>query len=341
MSQSHLVAVTAALLFSACGVDGPAESATTSEITKAPAPDVVLATVRLSPTHVVTFSETGDGYREVIEDLHADRDAGGRSVAAYQRTEAGFEELHRYLVPDAPVPAALVQADARAAARAPDPVEEFGPIPSALGDNAHATEEPGSVDWNWAADALWFKQYFYVGGSGGYFEANRLWVHATESRKTEWYQASAFNQSHESGASFQVDRSRPCGWLNLQLCWDGKNYDVPSRIVRTYKGTGQKYRKAWLNGWGPTRRVALAVRWTTPFAGSAPPVACGGHTQFACPTAPRCKPGTQEYGGGCYTCGAPGQPCCKDWSDTPTNGGVWGLCAATVCSYPSGYCSLW
>jgi hypothetical protein len=307
-----------------------------------PASDQLLLTLALSPTHVVRFTETVDGYREVEEELHADIDRGRRSLSDLDTAGRSFAEIHRYLLPSAPIPDALVAADARAAQRAPAPVEEVGPEEEAIGDALHrGPDVDGAVNWDWNADALWFKQGFYTGGTDGYFGVNAGGVSVTKKRKTDWYKATAFNQSFESPARFRVDRSKACGILGLELCWNTKvDTNVGNRYLHTYNGEGPKYRKAWMNGSGATARVGLAVRWTKPMYGSpSPPAACGGHTQYACSSWPRCKPGLVEYNGGCYGCGTVGQACCKDWGDIPTNGGWTGVCAQGYCGYPGGYCN--
>ncbi|WP_437652580.1 hypothetical protein [Sorangium sp. So ce1182] len=303
--------------------------------------DVTLAEVRLSLTHTVKFTESADGSLEVYEDLHADRDAAQRRLADIDDAPRTLADIHRYLLPGTSVPAALVQADARAAARVSSPDYEAQPPDDAFASDGELAKPGASaVAWDWNGDASWFSQNFYTGGTAGYFAANATWVTVTKKRWTSWYKATAFNQSFDSSAHFRVDRSKPCGFLGMSLCWDTKVSEwIANRSLRTYLGTGSKYRKAWLYGSGPDPRVGLAVRWV--LDGGAPPPGpsvCGGHNQLVCSSGQRCQAGLVEYNGGCYGCGTVGQSCCKDWSNIPTPGGWQGSCVQGYCGYPGGYC---
>ena len=307
-----------------------------------PPSETTLEVVRLSPSHTVTFTESDDGTFEVYERLHADHDKIQRRLSKLDKDPETLAEIHRYLLPGANVPRSLVEADTRAAQRQSEPDYNEQPPDDALAsDGAHARPEASANAWDWNADATWFAQNFYTGGTDGYFAANATWVRVTKKRWTRWYKASAFNQSFDSYAHFRVDRSRSCGFLGMSLCWDTKLSEwVPNRQVITYIGEGKKYRKAWLNGSGPNPRVALAVRWTLAETNQPPPapVSCGGHNQLICTSGARCKAGLIEYNGGCYGCGTVGQACCKDWSNIPTPGGWQGFCAQGFCGYPGGSC---
>jgi hypothetical protein len=305
-------------------------------------PDTTLATLTLSPTHTVRFTESAEGNLEVYEDLNADRDRGTRSLSALDTSTTTLTDIHRYLAPKARVPEALVDADARAAQRVLGPAEA-APEEDALSiaDTESRAASDSAVAWDWNADAQWFKQNYYTGGTAGYFAANTVWVHVTKKRYTNWYKASAFNQSFDSSARFRVDRSRKCGFLGTATCWDTKlNENVGNRYVRTYLGSGNKYRRAWLDCGGPDPRCGLAVRWILSGTSSppTPPAACGGHNQWVCSSGARCQPGLAEVNGGCYACGARGQVCCKDWGPVPTPGGTSGKCVEGVCGYPGGFC---
>jgi hypothetical protein len=304
---------------------------------------VTLATVRLSPTHVVTFQEASDGDLEVLEKLHADEDRGRPSLAELDPGQRTLAELHEYLLPGARIPDALLAADARAEAR------ERGDLDLPPADDAFTVDDrlgPSAADsilWDWAADEAWFRQYFYVGGTGGYFAANASWVSQTKIRWTTWYKASAFNQSFDQGGWFRVKRSYSCF---PGTCSSTKlNEPVANRTVTTYLGNGLRWRQSWMDGYwingnGDWPRVGLAVRWVLDGQDAPPPTpsTCGAHTQLACWTGAACDPGLAAHNGACYACGTIGQPCCKDWGPVPTNGGWSGVCAQGVCGYPGGYC---
>ncbi|WP_437942712.1 hypothetical protein [Sorangium sp. So ce341] len=117
--------------------------------------DVTLAEVRLSLTHTVKFTESADGSLEVYEDLHADRDAAQRRLADIEDGPRTLADIHRYLLPGTSVPAALVQADARAAARASAPDYEAQPPDDAFAsDSEFAKPGASAVAWDWNADAM-------------------------------------------------------------------------------------------------------------------------------------------------------------------------------------------
>ncbi|WP_437287595.1 hypothetical protein [Sorangium sp. So ce406] len=360
----RLAAVTAGLLLAACGggergkvgAEGSVESAEQEIVVKA-RPDTSLATLRLSATHKVEFVETDDGAREVHEELHADLDSANRKLADYDAPDVTMEGLYRYLAPEQAVPAALVDADARAAARVPtsddlpppagDDAISFdgdGPLPPA-GEAESAVASEADILWDWEGDKQWFFNNYCNDGDERYCAANAGWVHVTKKRWTNWWKAAGFNQAFDawSDARFIVERSRPCGFLNLETCWDRKvDTWIDNRKIRTYFGEGGKYRRATIDGAGANHRVGLAVRWKPRTSGGAPtppPTTCGGHNQFACSSGQRCQSGLVEYNYGCYGCGVVGLPCCKDWSSPiPTPGGVTGSCIQGYCGYPGGYC---
>jgi hypothetical protein len=303
--------------------------------------DTALATVRLSQTHVVTFTESSDGDLEVVERLNADLDQGHPSLAELDPQGSTLARLHRHLLPAAPVPTALLEADGRAAARLPRPEDPTPPDDAfSIADSQYPAQQV--VDWDWNADANWFAQHFYTGGTAGFFAANATHISQTKKRWTSWYKSVAFNQSFEGSAWFRVKRSYSCP---PGTCSSTKlSVPVPPRSIVMYIGVDVRWRQSWLDGNGVNPRVALAVRWVP--AGTsqppAPPASCGGHNQIVCFTgANRCKPGLQEYNGGCYGCGTSGQSCCKDWGPIPTPGGTQGFCAQGFCGYPGGSCQLW
>lgn len=317
-----------------------ATSTTASALDRGDEPgDTTLATLRLSPTHVVTFSESSDGDLEVVERMSADRDQGQPSLAAFDVQGATLSRLHRYLAPSAPVPTALAEADGRAAARLPNAPDPTPPDDAfTIADQLYPA--PPSSGWDWVNDANWFAQYYYTGGNDGFFAANATHISQTKKRWTNWYKSSAFNQSFEGGAWFRVKRSYGCG---LGTCSSTKlSEPVANRDIITYLGTGNRWRQSWMDGNGTNPRVALAVRWV--LSGSdlppAPPAGCGGHNQIVCWNGAHCKPGLAEYNGGCYGCGTNGQNCCKDWGPIPTPGGVYGFCAQGICRWPGGNCQI-
>jgi hypothetical protein len=349
-SLCSCLALFTALSLAACGVttpNGPGEVASVeSELrTLEPAtPDVTLATVRLSTTHIVTFTETPEGSLEVIETRDSAADAALPTIAALGEG-ASMATIYRHLRPGIAVPRELVDADTRAAQRLPEPSPAVGPEDDALGVSDGSYPTPSSsaavMWWDWIADANWFAQYYYTEGNDGFFAANTVWAHQTKKRWTSFYKSSGFNQSFESSAWFRVARSYTCG---IGTCWSTKvSKAVPPRGILTYRGTGNRYRKSWMDGSGPTARIGLAVRWT--LAGTStppnPPGSCGNHNEFICYSGAHCKPGLVEYNGGCYGCGVVGQGCCKDWGPIPTNGGWMGFCAQGFCGYPGGYCQLY
>jgi len=338
----------AAVCVSGCGVaqdDDGAGSVESESRVVAPEPTQrVLATVQLSATHSVRFFESSDGDLEVLESLHADRDAGQPSVAALDTDRVTLAEIHRHLRPGVRVPDELIAADTRASVRVPAPVDP--PLPAdafsvadAMASIVEGVAEAVAVSfyWDWVADEAWFRQYFYTGGHDGYFAANAWWVHVTKYRMTSWYKASAFNQSFEGNAWFRVKRSYSCF---PGTCSSTKvSEPVANRMVTTYLGTDARARQAWMDGSGVNYRVGLAVRWVMDGQGGGPsPSQCGGHTKLQCWTGQPCDPGLQPYNGGCYACGTIGQACCLNWGPTPTSGGWMGVCAQGYCGYPGGYC---
>lgn len=350
---SRLLAPLGAILFScglwACATDPSSspESELEQESKVEPdVPDTVLLQLRLSTTHTVKFIESSDGSLEVVEQVHADQDAPARRIANLSEGAVStLADIHRYLLPGASVPAALTEADARSAARPAAPAYEVQP-PDEAGGREESFTRAGplgdAVNWDWTADANWFYQYYYTGGTGGFFAANVTWATQTKKRWTSWYKSSGFNQSFDSYAHFRVDRSKPCGFLGMSLCWNTNLSEwVGNRQVVTYLGTGAKYRKSWLYGSGANPRVGLAVRWVLDGGSQPPPApsACGGHNQFVCFSGgPRCQPGLVEFNGGCYGCGTRGQACCANWGPVPTPGGWQGSCVQGYCGYPGGYC---
>jgi hypothetical protein len=339
-------AVFAALSLAACGVTtptGPEEAASEkSEIrTVEPAtPDVTLATVRLSTTHIVKFTETPEGSLEVIETRDSVADAAQPTVAALGEG-ASMATIHRHLRPGVAVPRELVDADTRAAQRLPEPSPAVGPEDDALGVSDGSYPTPSSVaSWDWNADANWFAQHYYTQGNDGFFAANTVRASQTKRRWTGFYKVTAFNQSFESSAWFRVEVSYPCS-SGIGTCWRTKvSAPIPPRGIMTYISYGNGYRRSWMDGSGATARIGLAVRWT--LAGTSappnPPGSCGSHNQVICNSGAHCKPGLVEYNGGCYGCGVVGQGCCKDWGPVPTNGGWTGFCAQGYCGYPGGHC---
>jgi hypothetical protein len=272
-----LILVTAVTGLSACAVNDaeapaadwtsvPAVAVTTAEqavlTDDAPPTATTLAAVRLSLTHTVMFLERSDGELEALEQLHADLDRGRPSLAAIDPASGiTLAALHQRLLPNAPVPASLVAADQRRAARPP---AEIDPTPPDDADNLADVANPaGSVaGWDWAADADWFWQSFYNGGQDGYFAANSLNIWQTKKRVSGWYKASAFNQSFEGAAWFRVKRSYSCNWYGT-CSHTVVNQAVPNRIVTTYLVTdGLRWRQSWMDGSGTNPRVGLAVRWT-------------------------------------------------------------------------------
>lgn len=299
-----------------------------------------LTQVRLSPTHTVDFTESSDGALEVVEHMHADQDIGQPSIAALDDRHRTLAELHRYLVPGAPVPAALIDADTRAAARTPAPNTESPPPDAFSVSDMIGEPTPPSIQWDWVGDEAWFKQYFYTGGTAGYFAANTPWASVTKNRYTKFFKSSAFNQSFEGGAWFRVKRSYGCG---LGTCSSTSlNEAVANRHVTTYLGDGtSRWRQAWMDGSGVNPRIGLATRWTLASDGNpTPPTVCGGHLQLTCWVGAACNPGLVPYNGGCYGCGTVGQGCCKDLGPIPTNGGWTGWCAQGHCGYPGGFCQM-
>jgi hypothetical protein len=339
----------AVAFLSSCAVEDGNHTSSAESASRVIAPEptqTVLATLQLSPTHSVRFLETSDGDREVVESLHADDDAGQPSLAALDTDRLTLGEIHRHLRPGVRVPDELVAADTRAAARVSAPLDPPLPADAFSVADALATIATEAVAeavaatsfyWDWAADAAWFRQYFYTGGTGGYFGANAYWVHVTKYRMTSWYKASAFNQSFEGNAWFRVKRSYSCF---PGTCSSTKlSEPVANRMVTTYLGTDTRVRQAWMDGYGVNPRVGLAVRWVMDGEGSGPsPWLCGGHAQLQCWTGNPCDPGLQPYNGACYGCGTVGQACCLNWGPTPTPGGWTGLCAQGYCGYPGGYC---
>jgi hypothetical protein len=308
--------------------------------------EAVLTMLQLSSTHRVRFLESSDGDLEVVENLHADDDAGQPSLAALDTDRLTLAEIHRHLRPGARVPDELVAADVRASARVPGPVDPAPPadafsvadtMAAVAADVVAAVAAATSFYWDWVADEAWFRQYFYTGGTAGYFAANAYWVHVTKYRMTSWYKASAFNQSFEGNAWFRVKRSYSCF---PGTCSSTKlNEPVANRMVTTYLGTGPRVRKAWMDGSGINPRVGLAVRWVMDGEGSGPgPAQCGGHAQLQCWTGNPCDPGLAPYNGACYGCGTIGQACCLNWGPVPTPGGWTGVCAQGYCGYPGGAC---
>jgi hypothetical protein len=327
-----------------CQVTDPPEASASVEsderVVEPPPTDTTLATVRLSTTHIVEFSESSDGDVEVVEKLVPDSDGGQPSLAEVDAEHATLAEIHRHLLPTTRVPDALVAADVRAAARtaAPTPPASVDFDAFAASDTASDTAPAPAILWDWGADAAWFAQNFYTGGTAGFFAANVTWANVTKYRRTIWFKASAFNQSFEASAWFRVKRSYKCG---LGECTSTKlSTAVAPRSVITYLGTGDRFRQAWMDGYGPTARIGLAVRWV--LSGSSqpqpPPTSCGGHNQLICFFGQHCQAGLHEYNGGCYGCGTVGQACCKDWGPVPTPGGAFGFCAQGICDYPGGYC---
>ncbi|WP_437561445.1 hypothetical protein [Sorangium sp. So ce542] len=76
---------------------------------------------------------------------------------AETRAEADvtLADIHRHLLPGTSVPAALVQADARAAARASAPDYEAQPPDDAFAsDSEFAKPGASAVAWDWNADAM-------------------------------------------------------------------------------------------------------------------------------------------------------------------------------------------
>ena len=344
-SNLMLALATLAGFASGCAVSEPPEStATGATVVRTPPPPPTtstLAMVRVSPTHSVTFSESSDGDLEVLERMHADRDAGQPSLASLSAGTYTLAQLHRHVAPSAPVPEALVAADARAAARQAAPVDVEPPddVFSAADAAGSLHAPPSAVAWDWNADKNWFAQHYYTGGTDGYFGANADWVHVTKKRVTSWYKASAFNQSFDAGAWFRVKRSYSC---SPGVCSSTTlNEAVANRGITTYFGDTTRWRQAWLDAFGAGDwRVALAVRWVLANTNPppAPPAGCGGHNQFVCFSGPRCQPGLHEYNAGCYACGTVGQACCKDWGPIPTPGGTQGFCVQGFCGYPGGTC---
>lgn len=336
MSRLSLLAL---LSLVGCATD-PTTSAATGEVRTPEPTRATLAQVRLSATHTVEFTEASDGDLEVIEHLNADHDQGVPSLAALDPGGRTLADLHRYLVPGARVPDALVAADSRAAARAPAPLD---PPPEAdaftVADSEAGAISP-SIQWDWVNDENWFRTYYYTGGDSGFFSANHQHISVTKYRITEWFKSSAFNQSFEGNAWFRVKRTYSC--FPGTCSSTSHNGPVANRDIVTYLGTGARYRQAWMDGSGVNPRVALATRWVLDGQGTdAPtPSQCGGHLQLACWTGAACDPGLVPYNGACYGCGVAGQGCCKDLGPIPTNGGWQGWCAQGHCNYPSGYCQL-
>jgi hypothetical protein len=321
-------------------LDSTPTSAVERESRVDPPTRATLLAVRLSTTHVVTFTESSDGDLEVVERMHADLDRGQPSLAAIDATGATMAQLHRHLLPGAPVPTALLEADGRAAARPTAPADVTPP------DDAFSiadTEYPAPLvaGWDWIADSNLFAQYYYTGGTAGFFAANSGHIWQTKKRWTKWYKSSGFNQSFEGGGWFRLKRSYGCG---ISVCSETVvNEAVPNRMILTYLGDSIRWRQSWMDGNGFNPRVALAVRWVlnNSSAPPAPQAGCGGHTEYICFTGNRCKPGLVEYNLGCYGCGTVGQACCKDWGPIPTSGGVNGFCTQGHCSWPGGNCSIY
>jgi hypothetical protein len=238
------------------------------------------------------------------------------------------------------VPDALVAADTRAAARAPAADAPPPPADVFTASDNLGEETPPSIQWDWIADANWFRANYYTGGTDGFFSANHKHISVTKYRITDWFKSAAFNQSFEGSAWFRVKRTYSC--FPGTCSSTSHNDPVPNRQIYVYLGTGPRYRQAWMDGSGLNARVALATRWTLDGQGHTEPTPsqCGGHAQLACWTGAACDPGLVPYNGGCYACGAAGQACCKDWGPVPTNGGWQGVCAQGHCNYPSGYCQL-
>lgn len=302
--------------------------------------ETTLATLRMSPSHIVLFIESSDGDLTAVEHLNAESDQGQPTLAAFDTSGSTLARMYQHLAPTAAVPVALLEADARALARLP---AEPDPAPPAdaftIADSQYPA--PQQINWDWNADANWFAHTFYTGGNDGYFAANSTHISQTKIRWTTWYKSVAFNQSFEGSAWFRVKRSYTCNVAGT--CSSTKlSVPVPSRGVVVYVGTGNRWRQSWMDGSGVNPRVALAVRWVLNNSQPppAPPSGCGGHNQLVCFTGAHCKPGLREYNGGCFACGTDGQSCCKDWGPVPTSGGPNGFCVEGICRSPGGNCQL-
>jgi hypothetical protein len=194
-------------------------------------PAQLVATVALSPTHVVQFWDYGHGDAMIDEKLNvdldrdtpsrlADIDMQGKTLAdaylALAHNHGDAATAQRLGELDARVRAraeatvitpemeALIQADLRPASAGtdtarPSPADDTA-SPAGLGEarSELACAEPA---WDWVGDVGWFKNNF-CGADSVFCPTEVTWATYGWYRGPSWFKATGFAQSHCAGATW-------------------------------------------------------------------------------------------------------------------------------------------
>lgn len=225
MRLSTLLAVSSLTLLAACGAASSGsefdEDLGTAGEQSPPAMSVV-SVADLSPTHRVQLvsDESGD-VTVLVEDFDPDVD---RSVVQPAEGESAvdlyLESLEAHGV------------------QARDPADLIGELeaPSEIGTTSAALcNEPS---WDWDADEAWFERHWC---DSGYQYCRSLRSSHAYERKSKYFKAAAFAQSHCSSATYRVGYQYSTGflWTTTVIGSIGGGTLEPRR-VRSHYGTASR-----------------------------------------------------------------------------------------------------
>jgi hypothetical protein len=219
----------------------------------------------------VRFYELEPGVVAVRESGDLDAVTPGQplpsALAGVDPAKATIVDVYRAIAPDAPVPATVLAADARAlvsaelAAARPAPATS----PPVQGEPYVPTgRTPRSPDWNGNGyDWQWFMDNFCVEGGFRFCPTNVTWAYSGL-EQTSWFKTCTFAADWDAGVQFKgqwwkyYDGVWPWydGFWHAFVDWD---YVVQPRHWECWWYSGSGYRESWATGLDPAPRVHFSA----------------------------------------------------------------------------------